>query len=121
MVNRNTLWQIPTLKGFTQHLIQAVQSLYVEADIMIENRGRRSQKKSLMNQGVQQGCPLSQVLFNLYLDHVIIEWQDNDLQTSILSILLFADDEVIMIASEDSIQNLLHQLSKTASTYNLSL
>jgi hypothetical protein len=33
----------------------------------------------------------------------------------------FADDQVIMTASEDSLQKLLHQLSKTASAYNLSL
>jgi hypothetical protein len=32
-----------------------------------------------------------------------------------------SDDQVIMTASEDSLQKLLHQSSKTASTYNLSL
>jgi hypothetical protein len=62
------------------------------------------------------------VLFNLYLDYVIIEWQDNNfLQTSILTTLLFADDQVIMTASEGNLQKLLYQLFKTASTYNLTI
>jgi hypothetical protein len=98
-----------------------IQGLYVETN-MIENGGRKSQKKILINQGEWQGCPLSTVLFNLYLDHVIIELQDNNLlQTSILTTLLSDDNQVIMTASEDSVQELLHQLSKTASMYNLFL
>jgi beta-xylosidase len=59
------------------------------------------------------------MLFNLYLDHVIIEWLDSNLiQTIILTTILFADDQVIMTASEDSLQILLYQLSITASAYN---
>jgi hypothetical protein len=38
-----------------------------------------------------------------------------------LTTFLFADDEVIMSASEDSLQKLLHQLSKTVFTYNLAM
>jgi hypothetical protein len=76
----------------------------------------------LINQGVQQGYPLSPVLFNLYWDRVIREWQDSSLlQANILTTILFADDQVIMTASEDSLQKPLYQLSKTVSTYNLSL
>jgi hypothetical protein len=38
-----------------------------------------------------------------------------------LTIIVFADDQVIMTASEDSVQKLLYQLYKTASTYNLTV
>jgi hypothetical protein len=61
MVSRNKLWQILALKGFP-----AIQTLYVETNIMVENGGRRSQKIISINQGIQQGYPLSPVLFNLY-------------------------------------------------------
>jgi hypothetical protein len=58
--------------------------------------------------------------FNLYLDHVIIEWEgSNLLETSILTALLFAKDQVITISSVHSLQKLLHKLSATLSTYNL--
>jgi hypothetical protein len=52
MVYRNKLWQILALKGFPQPLTRAIQSLYEETNIMIENGGRRSQKIILINQGV---------------------------------------------------------------------
>jgi hypothetical protein len=74
MINRNKLWQIFPLKGFPQHHTRAIQSLYEETNIMFENGGRRSQKRVLINQGARQGCQLSPVLFNLYLDRVIREW-----------------------------------------------
>jgi hypothetical protein len=38
-----------------------------------------------------------------------------------LSTLHFADDQVIITTSEDSVQKLLHQLSTTASAYNLTI
>jgi hypothetical protein len=90
-----------------------IQSLYEETNIMIENGGRRSQKIILINQGVRQGCPLLPVLFNLYLDHVMREWQDSSLlQTNILATILFADDQVIMTVSEDSLQKLISNCLK---------
>jgi hypothetical protein len=52
MVNGNKLWQILTLKGFPQHLIRAIQSLYEETSIMVENGDRKSQKRILISQGV---------------------------------------------------------------------
>jgi hypothetical protein len=62
------------------------------------------------------------VLFNLYLGHVIREWQDSSfLQTNILATILFADDQVIVTVSEDSLQKLIYQLSKTASAYNVTI
>jgi hypothetical protein len=47
MVKRTKLCQILALKGFPQHLIRAIQSIYEETNIMIKNGGRRSQKRIL--------------------------------------------------------------------------
>jgi hypothetical protein len=86
---------------------------------MNENGDRRSQKKIKKKQDVRQECLLSPVLFNLYVYHTIIELQDNNfLQTNILTTLPFVDDQVIMAASEYFLRALLHQLPKTASTYD---
>jgi hypothetical protein len=53
--------------------------------------------------------------------YVIIEWQESAdfLKSKLLTTLLFADDQVILTASEDSIQKSLHHLSVLASKYNL--
>jgi len=58
---------------------------------------------------VCQGCPLSPTLFNVYLDKIVIEWQNQDLtgiklsKNQKLSTLLFADDQVIIADTEDNL------------------
>jgi hypothetical protein len=46
-VNRNKLWSIMIKRGFPQHLIRAVQSLYHETEIIIERGGEKYYKKTL--------------------------------------------------------------------------
>jgi hypothetical protein len=45
-VNRNKFWSIMIKRGFPQHLIRAVQSLYHETQIIIERDGEKDDKKS---------------------------------------------------------------------------
>jgi hypothetical protein len=73
--NRNNLWSIMIKRGFLQHLIRAVQSLYHETQIIIEREGEKGDKKISINQGVRQGCPLSPTLFSLYIDSIIRKLQ----------------------------------------------
>jgi hypothetical protein len=50
-----------------QHLYEEFN---VEIYTVIENGGRRRQKKIVINQSVLQGCALSPVIFSLYLNDV---------------------------------------------------
>ena len=60
-----------------------------------------------INIGVHQGCPFSPTLFNIYLDEIITKWQNQDLtgiklsKNQQLSMLLFADDQVIIADTEE--------------------
>jgi hypothetical protein len=109
MLNRNKSWQIVALRGFP-YLTREIQSHYVQTNITIANGRRRSQKTISIDKGALQGCLLTSMLFNLYLNHVIIEWQDSNLtQCNILITFLFlrrlSDYNCIRI----SLPKILHQ------------
>ena len=64
---------------------------------------------------VKQGCPVSPTLFGLYIDqletHLQYHAQDApELQGKKVSILLYADDIVLMSRSPAGLQHLLHVL-----------
>jgi hypothetical protein len=58
-------------KGIPTHLITIIQKIYVENIIRVDARNGISEDSRTTTQGVRQECPLSPVLFNLYLDEII--------------------------------------------------
>jgi hypothetical protein len=75
-VPRGKLWNIMKNKGFPEHIVKTVQSLYINTRIKIDKRTSVSNKEIHINQGVKQGFPMSPTLFNTFIDKVIRQWQD---------------------------------------------
>ena len=69
-MDRDKLWTIMLSKGIPTHLITIIQKIYMENIIRV-NAGNGTSEDST---AFTQGCPLSPVLFNLYLDEVIRIW-----------------------------------------------
>jgi hypothetical protein len=73
---------------------------------------------------VRKGCPLSPVLFNLYLIEIIRIWK---LKTSkyfkelIFNTLWFADDQFIISDTEDNLQKAVYLLYNIYKEYNLEI
>ena len=67
-VDRDKLRTIILSKGIAAHLITIIQKIYRER----VNAGNGiSEGTRTITHGARQGCPLSPVLFNLYLDEVV--------------------------------------------------
>jgi NAD(P)H-hydrate repair Nnr-like enzyme with NAD(P)H-hydrate dehydratase domain len=79
-----------------------------------------------INKGVQQGCPLSSVLFNIYIDRVITDWLQVMKQSILakditLNTVLFMDDQVIMTSTEDEVQRVVYAWNNIAIKCNLKI
>jgi len=73
-VDRDKLWTIMSSKEIPIHLITIIQKIYIENFIRVNAGNGVSEDFRVITQGVRQGCPLSPVLFNLYLDEFIGTW-----------------------------------------------
>ena len=93
-----------------------------EAQIRVA--GGESQS-GIIGRGVRQGCPLSPVLFSIYIEMMMIEAMEGVEGVRIAGQLLqdvrFADDQSIVANTEKRLEILMYRLSDTAKTYDMKI
>jgi hypothetical protein len=101
------------LNNIDGKLYNSIKSLYVQttASIRINNK---MTDWCLCNSGVKQGDNLLPILFSIFIDDLVDEINELGLGVNIgdskLSILLYADDIVLVALSEADMQNMLNKL-----------
>jgi hypothetical protein len=125
-INRSILFNILQKRNVPNPLLTAIFSIHKHNKIRIRLDSRLSQPTDI-NREVCQGCPMSPTLFNIYVNEIISEWDNNDIKglkisgNTEIKTLLFADDQVIMAESENLLQKSVHKLEKTTSKYGLTI
>ena len=117
------LWHVLRGFGVEEGLIQVIQALYNSANsaVLLNNEIGGYFKTTV---GVRQGCLLSPVLFNLYLENIMRETLLNFEST--ISIggrkvnnLRFADDIDLMGGSNSELQDLTDRLARRSDAYGM--
>ena len=85
-----------------------------------------SEDSRAITQGVRQWCPLSHILFNIYLDEVIRIWlqklkASKYIKYLIFKTLLFADDQFINSDTEVNLQKAVYLLYNISEEYDLEI
>ena len=101
-----------------------IKNLYSKTKCAIKQSSCRTDYFNY-NRGVRQGCILSPLLFNLYINELAIEFENissdaiilpNDLK---LNCLFYADDLIILSKTEQGLQERINCLSKFCSKWHL--
>jgi hypothetical protein len=114
--NRKILFNILKSRHIPDTLLKAIVNIYTQNNILIKFNNKLSKSVKIIKGG-SQGCPLSPTLCNIYLDEIITKWQKQDItgiklsKNQQLSMLLLADDQVIIADREDKLQRAVHKLN----------
>ena len=110
--------------GIKGNFLKLIQSMYIESNYIIKNNGEFS-KQIISNMGVKQGCNLSPLLFNIFINDIHDIFDKSccplDIDSCKLSSISFADDLVILSESSNGLQNSLNKLNNYCTDWGLSV
>ncbi len=101
--------------GVEGRFLRCLQAMYAKDTVRINHPSKGVTSSFRCQQGVKQGCPLSPLLFGLYLDALEgrLDGRECDaltLANGHIRLLLFADDLAITSESEVGLQQQLNAL-----------
>uniref|UniRef100_A0A3B3HV32 Reverse transcriptase domain-containing protein n=1 Tax=Oryzias latipes TaxID=8090 RepID=A0A3B3HV32_ORYLA len=105
-VPRGILWGVLSEYGVRGALLRAVRSLYDQSRSLVRIAGSKSDLFPV-HVGLRQGCPLSPVLFMIFMDRISRRSQGPEgiwFGDHRISSLLFADDVVLLASSSQDLQ-----------------
>lgn len=119
------LWKIMELFNIDNHIIQVIAALYdnSESAVLIDNMYGEFFRTTV---GVRQGCLLSPILFNIFLEFMMLEALEGHQPTitvggRAISNLRFADDIDLIAGSEEELQDLTERLNRTSKAYGMEI
>jgi len=113
-MNRDKLWEMDN--KIPNYLLNIIKCIYRNTKIRIKFNDGISEP-IYINKGVRQGCSLSPVLFNIYINKIIQEFKTvikKGIQLNnrkLVNTILHADDQILIATSENDLQTMAHHLN----------
>lgn len=130
-VNQEILWEILEGMGIGDDCVQLLREIYRENTVCIEWEGISSVENVDISKGLRQGCPLSPLLFMLYMVRMEKALGDSNIGFNLshkqggvmieqkLPGLFYADDIVLFADSREDIQRLVNICGKEGEALGL--
>ena len=113
-INRKLLFRKLHDLGIHGHIYGAITSLYDNVKCFVRLNGLKTDYIDVTC-WLKLGCRLSTLLFNLYVNDLVLRVNNLDIGIEIddekIAVLLYADDLVLIAASEGDLQILLNELN----------
>ena len=123
-VNRKSLLETLMKLGINGTFLRNIESMYKHISYSIKLRNGHLDLIG-SNLGLKQGCPLSPILFNLYIDDIKNIFTDQcdpiPLSDTYINHFLYADDLVLLSQSRTGLQKCLDQVHNFSSGKHLTI
>ena len=124
-VNRSKLLKTLEDLNIDKQLLANISALYREVNYTIK-LGANTLEPIPSNLGLKQGCPLSPILFNLYINDISKYLNKKpeeslSIQGTLVNHFLYADDLVILSETREGLQDQLERLHKFADDKDLTV
>ena len=123
-VNREFLTKKLKSLGINGTFMRNIEAMYGKTEYCLKLKGGHTPAiKS--NLGLKQGCPLSPILFNLYIDDIKYIFDEHcdpiSIQNTKVNHFLYADDLVILSDSKIGLQTCINKVSNFAKAKHLTI
>ncbi len=102
-----------------------IRNLYLNQVVRIRIEGENSEP-GIIGRGVRQGCPLSPLLFNIYIEELIreaLEKIDEGVKVGgqLVKALRFADDQAMVASNQEGLQRMMNILTEVSLEYGMKI
>ena len=122
-INRCLLWKKLETLGIKGNMLNCIKSLYANVTGCVKLGPTILTDWFRVGTGLRQGCILSPLLFNIYLNDLITEVKTKCKGISIddekLCILAYADDIALVAENEEDLQSMLNIVQKWCTTWDV--
>ena len=125
-VLHTALWQIMKKMGVNGQIIRPIRKLYQNQEAAVRVESELSEWFNI-KKGMRQGCPISLVCFNFYLEEVMrrtadeMSWVGMRISGKYLNNLRFADDVVLIATSPERLQTLIDEVDCVSKEFKLEI